>query len=74
MSLLDSILVLAGFPRSLFGCRDAAPSMKQMRARHRFLATLTAGVLVPVAGAHAESMSESGAVIGGPVARRAPLG
>ena len=68
MSLLDSILVLAGFPRSLFGCRDAAPSMKQMRARYRFLATLTAGVLVLVAGVHAESMSDSRAVIGGPLA------
>ena len=41
--------MIADRPEMLFGCRDAAPSMKQMRARYRFLATLTAGVLVLVA-------------------------
>ena len=64
----DNILVSTGFPRSLFGFRDAAPSMKQMAARYRLLAILAAGVLLLVAGVHAESMSDNRAVIGGPLA------
>ena len=68
MSHPDNILVSTGFPRSLFGFRDAAPSMKQMTARYRLLAILAAGVLLLVTGVHAESMSDNRAVIGGPLA------
>ena len=68
MSHPDSILVSTGFPRSLFVFPDAAPSMKQMTARYRLLAILAAGVLLLVTGVRATSMSDTRAVIGGPLA------
>ena len=42
--------------------------MKQMTARYRLLAILSAGVLLLVAGVHTKSMSDNRAVIGGPLA------
>jgi hypothetical protein len=68
MCLPASIPVSAGFPRSLFGFRDAAPSMKQMAARYRLLAILAARVLVLVSDQRPAPVPDKPGVIDGPYA------